>query len=284
MNIFQIDKYTSFRDHNTDLSCEFKLINLAKGEVFSSINCENNNIIFVSEGEIELSYDNFIDRRFKNGTIIFMPQSSNISGKVIADCKLIILLFNTRFFNINDRYMLSQYTKYRDEINYNFQSIDFKEPIIDYLNLLEIYIDSKICCFQMHEIKLEELAVILKTVYSEEEIATFFYPMLGKDVDFKSIVLAKYRMEYSIKDMAAMLSMHEKYFPRKFKEEFGISFHQWKLKQKANLIKHRLVSPQTTIKDIIIEFEFSNFAHFNRFCKKQFDCAPTELTRKLKNL
>lgn len=283
MNIFRIEEQTTYDNYVGFTTSGFKLICAPKNRVVERCDVENNCILFVLEGVIELSCDEYVGRPFKAGSMVFLPQSSHLCGRLITDGKLIILVFDSRVVAPNDKYSLSQYAPHCSRVTYDFRGLTLRAPLYDYLQLLEIYLRRGMNSVQLHELKRQELFFIFQTAYSPIEMAEFFYPILDKDLDFRANVLAKYRMGYSIKEFAEELSMHEKYFPKKFKQVFGISFYQWMLAQKATHVKRKLTHPQTTIKEVVQEFGFSNFAHFNRFCKKQFGCTPTSLVKQLRS-
>ena len=65
-------------------------------------------------------------------------------------------------------------------------------------------------------------------------------------------------------------------FLRRFKSEFNDTAHDWMLKQTCQRIVGEIACPETTIKDLMAKFGFDSHSGFNRFCKANFHCTPSE--------
>ncbi|MDR1258211.1 MAG: helix-turn-helix transcriptional regulator [Tannerellaceae bacterium] len=133
----------------------------------------------------------------------------------------------------------------------------------------------------MHEIKHQELFLILHSQYPREELANLFYPIIGKSFDFRTLIMDNYLKIHHIDELAHLSGMGRTNFDSKFKEEFGTSPHQWILKQKAKHVRNSLAEPEATFSDVMRKYNFNSATHFTRFCKQQFGCTPTELVRRL---
>ena len=112
-----------------------------------------------------------------------------------------------------------------------------------------------------------ELFLLFRGFYRKEELAYLFHPIVGKSLDFRSLILENYLKVDQVDGLAKIAGMGRTNFNNKFKEEFGISPHQWLLKQKAKHVRL---------------YKFNSATHFTRFCKQQFGCTPSELLRQLK--
>ncbi|MDR1356888.1 MAG: AraC family transcriptional regulator [Tannerellaceae bacterium] len=134
----------------------------------------------------------------------------------------------------------------------------------------------------MHELKHQELFLILHTQYPKEELANLFYPIIGKSIDFRTLIIDNYLKIHHIDELAEMSGMGRTNFDSKFKEEFGTSPHQWILKQKARHVRNNLGEPGATFSDVMRKYNFNSATHFTRFCKQQFGCTPTELVRQIR--
>ena len=110
-----------------------------------------------------------------------------------------------------------------------------------------------------------------------------FHPIMGKEFDFKIAVLQHRDRVQSKKEMALLLGMSNSDLQRKFIQEFGETVSAWLQKQKNRKILSRL----SLIHDchqgkLWHEFGFSSAASFNKYCKSNFGCNPTELRKKIK--
>lgn len=72
-----------------------------------------------------------------------------------------------------------------------------------------------------HQIKRDELFLYLRAGYTKEELAQFFYPILGRDLDFKDFILTNSRKIFDVKDFATQANMSLSTFNRRFKETFN---------------------------------------------------------------
>ena len=109
-----------------------------------------------------------------------------------------------------------------------------------------------------------------------------FHPIMGKEFDFKIAVLQHRDRVQSKKEMALLLGMSNSDLQRKFIQEFGETVSAWLQKQKNRKILSRLSFDSVSIKEIVHEFGFSSAASFNKYCKSNFGCNPTELRKKIK--
>lgn len=285
MNLYYPEEHTSCANYISNSPSGFKLITLKKGEKTSDdehLHDHYNLIIFVLNGEIEFSCNQYTNRRFTSGELLFVARSTIVSCRTLKDSKLIVLLVDYTVANLCDKYTLKQYVALCPDVVYDFKGLKIRSPLTEFLKLLEIFLEAGVNCIHLHEIKQKELFIIFRTAYNRDEITKLFYPILGNDIDFKSSVLAHYKVGYSTKEIACAMALSEASFSKRFKQEFHITYYQWMLKQKAHHIKYKLADPSITIKEVIQEFNFANFSHFNRFCKEHFGHAPSEFMKSLR--
>ena len=69
---------------------------------------------------------------------------------------------------------------------------------------------------------------------------------------------------------------------RKFTQEFGETVQSWLQKQKNKEILSRLNYDFISIKEVAYELGFSSAAGFNKYCKNNFGCSPSELRQEIK--
>lgn len=229
------------------------------------------------------SYNDFLNHHFKEGDLLFLPQSSEIFGKAISDSKMLILNFNNSVKNLCDNCCLPNYLKDLDSINYTFKPLALNPTLLMFANLVENYLTTSIKCSYLHQLKQKELFVIMNSIYSRNELLELFYPIIGGSIDFKSRILDCYSYNTSVIELANKFGMSYTSFLRKFKSEFGETVQTWMLKQKAKHIKLRLSLPETTISDIIREFGFTDAPHFTKYCRRQYGCTPTVMIHQIRH-
>lgn len=265
-----------------DYNIEFKIINPKKGERYEGRKFPHNSIVFMLEGEVMYSYNDFLNHHFKKGDLLFLPQSSEIVGIALTDAKMMILNFNNNAKNLCDSCFPANYSDDIKSINYAFRPLPLTPTLITFADLIEKYISSNIKCRYLHELKQKELFVIMGASYNIRDLLELFYPISGGNFDFKTRVMESYDTFKSVNELAKKFGMCYTSFLRKFKAEFGETVQEWMLKEKAKHIKLRLSLPETTIADILTDFNFTDAPHFTKYCKKQYGCTPTELIKELR--
>ena len=66
-------------------------------------------------------------------------------------------------------------------------------------------------------------------------------------------------------------------FQKNFKDVFGETVYQWMQRQKAEYIKHRLMTSEVNLKELADELSFASSVHLNMFCKIWFGMTPSEV-------
>lgn len=265
-----------------DYNVGFKIVTPRKGDHYEGKKYANHSLVFILEGKVEFSYNDFLNRSFIKGELFFLPQAVEMYGTALTDAKLLILTFNSRVKSLCDNCCLADYSREIEYINYDFRPLKLTEIMLMYAQLMENYINTDIRCSFLHELKQKELFILMSRSYSQRELLELFYPIAGGNINFKSRVLENYREDISVKELAARFGISYSVFLRKFEAEFGMCVQEWRLKQKAKHIKLKLSIPSTTIADIIIEFNFSSPSHFTKFSKIHYGCTPTELIKNIR--
>lgn len=260
----------------------FKIVSPRKGEHFRGYKYNNHSLVFVLEGEVEFSYNDFLNRRFVKGDLFFLPQAAEMYGTALTNARMLVLTFNSRVTSLCDQCCLQDFSKEIGEIDYDFRAQRITPRLYKYVELVEDYISGDIRCRFLHELKQKELFVVMTWEYTHLQLLELFYPILGGNIDFKSRVMERYKGKMSAKELAQGFGMCYSGFMRKFKLEFGLSVQEWILKQKAKHIKLKLSLPNTTITDILHDFGFSDGSHFSRFCRKHYGCTPKELIKHIR--
>lgn len=260
----------------------FILLPLLKGETYEGENLKYHNIVFLLEGKLQFSCNEYLNRYFEKGDLFFTSQASNVYAHVLEDARLLVLTFNSQMDSLCDMCSLMNYVKQGMLINYDFKPLPMTSSMWNFALLMEEYINKDMKCAFLHQLKQKELFVLFQYCYTEEEILELFYPAIGM-VDFKAKVLEDYSLDKSLVDLAEMYHMTPKTFSRRFKKEFNMTFRKWVVLQKAKRIKLKLSTPGTTFNDIVRDFNFADSHHFYRFCKEQYGCTATKFVAQLRD-
>lgn len=156
---------------------------------------------------------------------------------------------------------------------------DICPPLLKVLRSILFYLEHSVCSIRMHELKYEEVLLVLRSFYTAGENALLFSSLLSENSDFCDKVWNYYKKVKSVKELAEACHCSERSFVRKFKECFAISPQQWMLKQKNKEIKFCLTHTTLPMRQIAFELNFSSLSYFTIYCKKQFGMTPKEIRR-----
>ena len=95
-----------------------------------------------------------------------------------------------------------------------------------------------------------------------------FYPLLGKIWSSKKLVVDYYLHVKSAGEFAELCGYSQSKFQKKFKDVFGETVYQWMQRQKAEYIKHRLMTSEVNLKELADELNFASSVHLNKFFVK----------------
>ena len=210
--------------------------------------------------------------------VVRSPSGMNFYGKQLCETEVMCCSFSDapKFCNI---YTLENLAAMMD-------GGVKEEPIVplhicdrlhDFLCLLGDCMDDGILCAHFHQLKLQELFLLLRAYYSKEDLARMFSPILGIDAGFRKFVLEHYREFVDIRQFASLANMTVSTFQRKFKHEFKKPVNEWLLDRKCELVIRDLKTSLKTINEISEDYGFSSLQYFSNFCKRQFGKTPTEL-------
>jgi AraC-like DNA-binding protein len=265
----QVDKKYLLSDFNI----EFHLKQERKDKTIQIKEKHLNHILFLLEGEINISYHEFRNHLCKAGEMIFIPQDAIASAEAFTEIKYLLLSFNNQVIlhedlNWNE---LREFDNGRDI----FHKLDIRPPLQDVIDSITFYHKNKITCTYLNEVKEKEIFLMLKVFYTKQETARFLKPLLRQDMDFKAYVIKHYINAKNVEELAIACDLSVRAFTRKFKVHFEDSPYRWILRQKANRIKILLADKKISMQAIIKEYGFSSPAHFTTYCKKQFGLTPS---------
>lgn len=284
MELNYIKEHTSCVNYKTEEDAGFALKEAASGEHFDNRQQEikANHLIFILSGEVSITKDSKEETRVRAGEFIFIPLSSHYTGTVIQPGTYISLSFFHDTISLCDKHMLSSYLDKIQTTPLCFEPLSVRAPLDMFLHLLESYLQAGVNCKHLHELKERELFIIFRTAYTKSEIIQLLYPIMGIEVDFKAAVLQHKDRVRSKQELAELLGMSGSELHRKFTQEFGETVQSWLQKQKNKEILSRLNYDFISIKEVAYELGFGSAASFNKYCKNNFGCSPSELRQEIK--
>jgi AraC-like DNA-binding protein len=130
---------------------------------------------------------------------------------------------------------------------------------------------------ELNEWKQNGLFLVLKNSYAMKELAAFFSPILGKNMDFKEFVYANYKSVKNLQEFAELAKCSLSVFCREFKKNFGESAYQWMLERKSQFVLQDIISTSIPFQELADRYQFSSQAHFTKFCKQRYNQTPKDL-------
>lgn len=238
-------------------------------------------ICIILKGEIAIYNNNLISEIVKKDEATLVTNPSNATFKALSETTII-------FCSITQPLLFCPCYSFKDidiktNFNYDFNLLKIKEQVMSFLSAIDYYLDEGIHCSHLHELKRKELFFLFRAYYTDFELISFFFPVIGQSSDFKLFILNNYLKVTNINDFAKLACCSLSTFNRKFKENFGVSAYQWLLRQRAKYIYNEIVYNPSSFQEIAFENGFSSQAHFNHFCKSFYGKTPGEI-RKEKNV
>ena len=238
-------------------------------------------IIFVLEGEVKVSADGHNDVLHRAGYISLQPRNSSSYIQVQQPCTF-ISFHSPHDITLCDRFSVQSLPRYIPEgFHYQFTLLPIRQRLAEYATGLRHCLEDGLGCVHFLEMKMQELFILLRAYYNREELATFFYPLIGKNRDFQDFVYEHYRQVDSLNEFAALANTSVDTFKRRFKETFGEPANTWLRRQMGQRLVDALSAPGATLKEVTDHLGFSSASALNRFCKRFFHCTPTELQERI---
>ena len=278
-DLLYIGEHQTCNHYRADVGSGFIYEELEAGETERLDTVRRNHLLILLEGRCSLDCNQFSGRDFSAGEMILVPRSAAFSGRTLTRVRLLDMAFEKPESGC-DRLVLQSYHTLCRQLRYDFRPTEIRYPLTAFFDLLVFCLKNGMSCAHLHEMKHRELFFYLRGFYSKEEIAGLFYPIVSRSFDFRNFVFENYRKVHSLKDLIDLSPMSRSTFLRRFKSEFNDMAHDWMLKQTCQRIVGEIACPETTIKDLMTKFGFDSHSSFNRFCKANFHCTPSELIRR----
>ncbi len=263
----------------SDFNITFTLKQERKGKNIQIKEKHLNHLIFLLEGELNVSCDDFRNHLCKGGEMIFISRDSNAVAESYTEVRYLRLSFNNQI-TLFDQVELGGLKEFSNERDI-FNKLDIRQPLQTVLDSIIFYQQQKIQSHELDEAKQKEIFLMFKTFYTKQELARFLKPILNQDSDFKAFIIKHYIEAKNVEELAKICNLSVRSLTRKFKIHFNDSPYRWMLKQKSHHIKALLADKKIPLQHIIKEYGFSSPAHFTTYCKKHFGITPSSYRKEL---
>jgi len=245
------------------------------------LSLSSNEIVLVVSGKIRLNIYDKQGWELRKGQFVFLPSGFNLSYKALTKGQILI-------FRLDDSIHLCH--SYSLERLYSKEKRIEKSEIITVLecntrlwhfvkSLINTWEDGLKCRFYL-QAKINELLILIRLYYSEEQLGHFFYFVLSSDKAFAEFVRMSYLQYPTVGKLAEAMNMTPQQFTRRFNDVFGQAPYGWMQREKARLIYGEICRSDKPLKEIASKYGFPIPANFNRFCKISFGMNPGEIRKK----
>ena len=281
MKLYYVNEHWGCSNYATDETALFFLREVKPGETTIRNYLDFTLLVFLYVGDIEINYG--IDRKLHltAGNVFLLPKNLEIKVTSSDDNVARILLCKfTGHIKMCSMYSLKQLEKFMPEnLDNRLFCLPFDDRIRSFVDLTVLALSAGLGCTHYHQIKREELFMYLRAGYTKEELAMFFSPVLGKDLDFKDFVLTHYKQIFDVREFAKKANMSQSTFNRRFKESFNDTALKWLLARKSESILNDIVKSNLTFAEISEKYRFSSPSYFVAFCKKHYGKTAAELRK-----
>jgi AraC-like DNA-binding protein len=264
---------------DTDYSVIFGIKQEKKGKTVQLKEMHLNHLLFILEGEMNVSCNEFKNHLCVGGDMIFIARDANLMAETYTEVQYLLLSFNNQI-QIIEQLELGELKEHSNERSI-FNKLEIRTPLQGVLDSILFYLNNKIKSRLLDEAKQKEIFLVMKIFYTEQELSRFLKPVLNQDMDFKAFVFKYYIEAKNVDELAQLCNLSVRSLTRKFKIYFGDSPYRWMLRQKAHHIKMVLVDKKIPMQQIIKEYGFSSPAHFTTYCKKHFGMTPSAYRKEL---
>jgi AraC-like DNA-binding protein len=278
--VFYLEEHTSCRHYISDAQVSFKYLEVEPGSNFLEKSNAFNHLVFLLDGEMLVTSDVAVSQHIFAGEMFLVPYFSILPSKVLKKGSVILFTF-VKPTNLCTKMDFESLAPLCKDLAYRFKSFVIHPVLSEFLSLLSHYLQDGVMCQHLHELKHKELFILMRLYYTRKDLAELFHPIIGKTLDFKSLVMQNYFTVTKVQELAEICGFSKPTFAKKFKDEFGINPYEWMQKQKSDHIKSRLADISLPIKEIVDEFQFVSQAHMNTYCKKFFGTTAAKLRRDL---
>lgn len=230
-------------------------------------------IICVKQGSIECGWKETKGKQLiKEGQIAFFPPGS--IPHMFAKEHSLLLIFRL------DEYLPhlgEPGKKAKTEENNTWSPLTMKGQLHAYMEYLSACMDEGFCGSHFHAIKIEELLLLLKGYYKEEERASFFGPQPAAGTQFAYFIYANYNKVKTVKELASKANLSLSSFDKEFRRVFRIAPYRWMKQKKTENIYNEVCYGRKPLKVISEEYGFSSPSQMNDYCKKEFGMPPGKI-------
>ncbi|MFV0390597.1 MAG: AraC family transcriptional regulator [Paludibacteraceae bacterium] len=190
-------------------------------------------VVFVLTGRLSISDNNKQTIILTKREIGLLTNYSTYQILPKTDCTVVFLYFERP----NSRCEMLAFESMADKVskkdNKKIRKLPMKKPVTDFLKSVLFYLNEKMNCRHLHDIKETELLFLIRGFYPKEDVIQFFTPVIHSLNSFNNVVRANYLKVKTVNELASICNMSTKTLTRRFLSEFGETPKQWIMREKS---------------------------------------------------
>lgn len=262
----------------------FNVIEKFSGDKTHLTKLSHKNILIVNKGRVRLNYaDESGSFVMSNHEMIFLTENPNLELTFIEDSTLLFIRFDSYGVVCKDT-KLDSYLS--GEKNAGYITPTYLPMLTSFRRLAivaERLFSKKLLCSYYQKVTRDSFLFLLDMFYSENQLVSFFAPILNKEFKFKNFILKTYKPGMTVKELIEQSKLSRSSFYELFQAEFGETAKKWMVARQVEAIRTKLKDSSLSLKDIMFDTGFDNPSQFARFCKSNLNDTPTNLLRILRN-
>lgn len=241
-----------------------------------SLSLKYDTLLVVLDGEVVLNNVDYLNKRIGSNAILCIPFGSDLLLKSGNIAEVLIVSFNI------EEYFSKSYTDFlmSESVVNNLGVAIIIEPVKRFFNTICYYLNDGVDMSDLSKVLLNELFIILRLYYNDQDIRCLFYPILGSDASFRQLVLEHCLKVNRLEDLATLARYSKSGFIKKFHRCFGQSPYKWILQYKAKRILLDICYSDNSFNEISDSYGISNYSYFYIFCKKHYGAGPRVIRKK----
>ena len=279
MTLLCKNEHFSCTNYAEEFNKVFTLMEIPEGHTVERRFLNTTFLVILLQGDIEIRYE--IDKYFtpQLGYMFLLPKNKQITTFARKATTLLLCSF-TNDLKLYSRFSIQQLSHFISESTcQNPYCLKLDIRLQSFFSLLVDCLKEGLGCIHYHQIKRDELFLYLRAGYTKEELALFFYPVLGQNLEFKDFVLMNSRKIFDVKNFALQANMSLSTFNRRFKETFNETAKNWLLLRKQEFVKRDVALSNLSFSEIAEKYKFSSTSYLDTFCKKYFGKTPKEIRK-----
>lgn len=270
-----------FRRIGESDSCSFTEIRLTPGEEQTLVGNRMIRIIFLISGSLRLEANGMTPRFITSKQCVCLSRGDafKITAQDSAHIALLSLIHRIEFCeqDIFDKEM-----PYDTVIPSDKAPVLAINPAIETMLTDMFQIPELVACGRYHKMKITELFMMIKVLYTPTEHAYFFQALILPQDNFRVFVCNNYDKARGVTELAELAGMSLSVFKRRFAEHFNDSVYHWMMRQKALKIFSDIRDGEDSSKALMKKYEFNHYTQFSRFCKNYLQATPAQLIASIK--